>query len=252
LAIDSLCRLVLLHAWYPYFNDHPHWLTQGWTLSVEMLFYVAFPFLLKAIEAAKKYVVPIWAVCILLSWLPRMMVMNQSGDPGDQWAQMFPLLRLPEFFVGICSFYIYCQVEKNARLMNLLKYGSMIGLLIVFAQPFQYVRSPWTVGLVLASSLLIIGLSGYTSSAEPSAIRKAFIFLGEASYSLYLIHGFTILMVFKSADKVLKMNSENSLPMFVVCLLVTIFASGFCYRFIEQPARQWIRKISFRAAPISP
>lgn len=249
LATDTVSRIFLLHAWYPYFNDHPHWLTQGWTLSVELLFYVSFPFLLRGIEATKKFVVPIWVICILLSWLPRMLILNQLGDSGEPWVQQFPLLRLPEFLVGICSFYVYSLAKNNTNLMSILKYGAMAALLIIFAQSFNYVQSPWTLGCVMASSLLIVGLAGHTVNGEPNALRRAFIFLGEASYSLYLIHGFTILIVYKSMDRVLKTDAENTFLAFFICLTVTIIASGLCYRYIEEPARRWIRKKSAGVSP---
>ena len=249
LGTNSLSRIFLLHAWYPYFNDHPHWLTQGWTLSVELLFYVSFPFLLGAIESVKRYVIPIWLIFILLSWLPRMLVLNHFGEAGDQWVQQFPLLRLPEFIVGICSFYVFNLARDNVRLMLFLKYGGMIALLFVLAQTYRYVQSPWTLGLVLSSSLLVVGLAGHAPKGEPGSLRKFFIFLGEASYSLYLIHGFTILLVYKSIEKYLKTDSEKSFLPLGVCLVVTIIASGLCYRFIEEPARRWVRKKSAGPTP---
>ena len=244
LGADAVARFGLLHAWYPYFNSHPHWLTQGWTLSVEFLFYLAFPFLLRVIDSGKKDIIAIWLIGVTMSWLPRMLIMRQLGNDGIDIVQQFPLLRLPEFVVGICSFYIFDQIKSNRKMLTTMKIASVLGLLAIFSQAFSYGESPLCLLTVIASSAMIIGLAGETQVGEPSKLRKFFIFLGEASYSLYLMHGFVILLTFKGLERILHNNAETSYLAFGVALVVTIAVSGLCYRFVEEPARKWLRSRS--------
>jgi hypothetical protein len=241
LLIDSICRLFLLHAWNPYFNTHPHWLTQGWTLSVELLFYLSFPFLVNFIERWKKYIWIIWSTAIVLSWLPRMLLVVKFGDASTDWVQQFPLLRLPEFITGICSYYIFEASRSKSRLLLILKYVSVLAILLILSQSYWYAKSAMTAILVLATSSLMIGQSVNHRKGGTNSVQKLFVFLGEASYSMYLIHGFFIVLVFKFMGKVLHSNAEDSYLAFAISLILTLAGAALCYLYIEVPSRIWLR-----------
>jgi peptidoglycan/LPS O-acetylase OafA/YrhL len=69
------------------------------------------------------------------------------------------------------------------------------------------------------------------------------VLLGEASYSLYLIHWITMSMFGFAVNNILKMqyNSWLTFACTVIVIIGTIILSVLCYKFVETPARRKLR-----------
>ncbi len=75
---------------------------------------------------------------------------------------------------------------------------------------------------------------------------QRFVFLGAASYALYMIHLPIDIVWFHAIEK-LGVTADAALPVRIAALagvfLASTIAAAIAYRFIEEPARIWVRSI---------
>jgi hypothetical protein len=78
------------------------------------------------------------------------------------------------------------------------------------------------------------------------------IYLGEVSYSIYMIHWFVLAVLRHGVARVLPQLNAVTLPFVGLCLVVTLLAASLLYRVIEAPGRRFLRaplpQISWRFA----
>lgn len=178
-----------------------------------------------------------------------------------------PLFRIPEFILGclIGLFYIRSGESNPGRSMNYLKskhnrnYIVIAGLLmialiigghglayLIFGQDyaiqslqgFIFEALLWYIAYMLPFSLLIIGLAFGDNFLSPLLEHPWAVLLGEASYSLYIIHWIplTALNLFQYQ----KIGLSGDLT--IMALLLSIIAlSVLSYRYVETPARNALR-----------
>jgi peptidoglycan/LPS O-acetylase OafA/YrhL len=192
--------LVMLQSWSTrmvnFFN------VPAWSLSVEAFFYVVFPFVMlrlrprsgrRAMVAftgfwALAMVLPLW--CVLrypaASWSENGVVV-----PGVHLAfavRRIPVFALPEFLSGISLGWLFVRFRPARATASLLAWMGAAGLAaaLFFADRMPYVMLHN--GLLLPLfAMLIVGL-GEENVLSRLLSHPLGIVLGEASYSLYLIH----------------------------------------------------------------
>jgi peptidoglycan/LPS O-acetylase OafA/YrhL len=99
-------------------------------------------------------------------------------------------------------------------------------------------------GVLLAVALLILGLSGANGIWSRLLSSRIGVFLGEISYSIYLVHG----IVLRLAKIILPAQkfAAASLPLRATILLTdfagVLLAAMLLYFLVEHPARVWLRR----------
>ncbi len=99
-------------------------------------------------------------------------------------------------------------------------------------------------GVLLAVALLVLGLSGARGFVSCFFSVRACVFLGEISYSIYLVHGIVLRLVkiILPAQKF----ALASLPLRATVLLAdgagVLVAALLLYLLVERPARVWLRR----------
>ena len=242
---------LLLEAWFP--RDVFFWNVVAWSLSVEVFFYFVFPFSLRSLQALPTSRLPFW---IAGSWLASVFITGAyvllhpdgvahttSLDNKLFWLAVVkfnPLLRLPEFLLGMGAGALF--LRRYPRACNEPKNGPILGgvaalTLAIAAQrwlPYPMLHS----GLVApAFALLIFGIATQPAWTRLLAI-KPLILLGEASYSLYLLHTFPLaLMVF-----VFHLGGSPHVALILAAYLVSILLVSIgVYLGIENPLRRLLR-----------
>lgn len=83
-------------------------------------------------------------------------------------------------------------------------------------------------------------------------ILRALAFVGQRSYSVYLVHGIIGQRVFSFASKLGGRGDWIAFPLLGVALVATLVAAMIFYRYVELPCRMKARTVQFRrsAAPI--
>jgi peptidoglycan/LPS O-acetylase OafA/YrhL len=248
LVISSTLPPLLLQAWVP--GTALAWNPPAWSLSVEAFFYAVFPLLVGWLLYSRRntlawIAIASWMVSLAMSsgyWLLRP---DGVAHTDDQFLNLFwlnalkfnPLARLPEFVVGMCLGFLFLRNAVDRKWATPLLLGGLAAFLAVTTvSP----RIPYPIlhdsALTPAFAAIIFGLALRPEWISFLEIRPL-VLLGDASYTLYLLHSF-ILSVYFSPFGQLRHMSVGGIA---IGMLIPIVVSLLVYRWIETPARRWLR-----------
>ncbi|MEG4853467.1 acyltransferase [Microcoleus sp. B5-D4] len=218
-------------------NDKPI-LDVGWTLIYELYFYFLFSI---AIWFKPKHSVPILSTWLFITILH---FCNLINFPKSFFLlnQLFGNMNL-EFVLGCLAAYIVIKYNNKIGkyrwiLFGIANLGYVILGMVVAGGNIEFERV--TTFAVLAAMLIIAATS--IDLKESPKIPALLIFLGDASYSIFLTHGPLI----SASTKILqKANLAKYFDGFFAPALLAVFAVVFgCifYSLIEKPLTVFLRK----------
>ncbi|GLH81775.1 acyltransferase [Bradyrhizobium sp. SSBR45G] len=271
--------LTMTQAWFPVQNSTmlvavvPS-LQHLWSISVELFFYLLFPFVCFALAGVVRLSTMIWlALANILAFALTIAAFFTFGDAvlqalvpslqhdGMQWLTYYaPYLHVAQFLAGCFAAMIYQNRSVSQpdaaerRTVTAVFWLSVASLacapVLLFLQP----RLPgWSFSIELAVrlieivgfSIVFVAASGYGHARWLSS--RTIIIGGECSYSIYLLHPFLIrlAMIGKSdAPGVLELLLRLGLFVAIVTAVAWI-----TYMLIESPSRAWIRRAFGTSAP---
>lgn len=202
----------------PYFDASGHiWplVVVGWTLNLEMLFYVVFAFGLM-------FRTPIvFATCILLGLVALGFIEKQSSPILMTWTS--PLLL--EFIAGL-ALAAWLKPPKSGALFVLALIG-VTGLAASSAFGW-FDESNRLLTWGVPSLLIVAGCIGIEHAGKwPTVAFGPLERLGDASYSLYLTHGIVVAAVHRAMG--------ISLPSTMVILFASVAIAFALFYFFERP-----------------
>ncbi|HEY4136016.1 MAG TPA: acyltransferase [Alphaproteobacteria bacterium] len=224
------------------------WNYPAWSISLEFIAYLLFPLALPLLWSSARVVRSLVMLVLLaaLVWLAQ-----STEDHLNQWDGPLALLRcLPEFFLGSLAYAIY----RSGLLARLFEKD--LTLLLAFAGVglAMHVGAPdlWAVPLFL---LLILSAVSNRERAAGFLNVRPLVWLGDVSYSIYLVHGFVqyamgrLLPAFFGSDDPGLLSFDWSLGLMTGMLVVTFLLSALTYRFVEVRGRSYMRaRLKPRAA----
>ena len=242
-ALTFFGNMVMLQAWILqlFGIDNPNW-----SLAVETVFYVLFPFVgvyvwrtFSNLGRATAGFVTIYLVAMAIVYL-----CNSSTLSLDV-VTFNPLLHLSVFFCGILIARIQLCMQETTR--SFIRRHAILMALACFALFLAITRLNLPMAL-LNDGLLVPLFAGVllTFSAGNRAIEAMFsrpwlVLLGESSYAVYLIH-------FPLRDYFVLAGWLHSLLSYVAFLATVLALSIASYKFLEAPARRAINR--FFAEPV--
>ena len=210
-----------LQSWFADSQIQQLWNAPGWSIATEAFFYALFPWLLRPIMALTQRF-GWWSLGML--WLLQNLLFvalslyTAQASPELQaglawWPERLPLLRLPEFAMGISGWTLYKahHTDTKPRTLHTWQALALIGALTLI----------WYLPAPAATSVLHIPLSGkaYLLAAPLFAAliywlaiaerqphqpltrllsAPTLVTLGQASFALYIIHWFGLQSLFIS------------------------------------------------------
>lgn len=162
----------------------------SWSLSNELFFYLLFPFFIlrkNCLLVVVATLIAVFQVTISLSAL--------SPEQQHYWLYIFPLSRLFDFLVGILLFRLHEAYGQKMRNMGPdLTKGLSIALLMLFIVMKDLIPQAFRYDLyyVLPMALVIFTFAQEGGKISRCLSAKIWVLLGEASFSLYLIHQLVI------------------------------------------------------------
>src|SRR5260370_20131762 len=163
--------------------------------------------------------------------------------------KVHPLARLPEFLLGMACGAIFLKSKTdgapwNAKLGADTKFALplvLTGLRIAATVAPYSAHMPYPVLhtslLAPAFAAIIYGFALRPGWAAPLA-WKPLVFLGDASYSLYLLHSFFLGPFFFTQTGEPR---HRGLGWYFLYFVIALGISGLVYRFIEEPSRRKLR-----------
>lgn len=217
------------------------WNYPAWSISVEFMAYLIFPFALPLIwraSGAAKATAGL-AIVALLALLALV-----THDNFDQWDGPITLLRcLPEFILGTL---LYCAFRELPRNSIVSRDWTAFGVLVLIVVCL-HAGAP---DLLIAGLFAILVLAAVVNNGAFSRLANAapLIWLGEISYSLYLLHGLVQFVVDKllgyfGVEDAANLTIERSLALLVLMVAVCLMASHATYFCVEVGCRRYLREL---------
>ncbi len=149
------------------------------------------------------------------------------------------------FFVGVILFEVFYPLAKNLRsgIYDFLFFATTIAFLLYAALPWErnYRGQDFWVDMILFPAIVIAAPTGRFSSAVLS--YRPFVFLGNISYSIYLIH-FPVQLALKILESCLSFRFPyESIAFLAVFLVLTIGCATITYQYIEVPGKAWLKSL---------
>ncbi|HEX3132910.1 MAG TPA: acyltransferase [Planctomycetota bacterium] len=254
LAIQAVLWLTFLQAWFPRWALSGNF--PGWSLSAEAFFYACFPRLIATLRHRGSIMLAALAVTLIvlelttsaLGWTWSGLSFSDAqerpfGGALSWWADLWclnPLLHLPEFILGMIT---YLLLKRGVFTSSMQPWMVWVGGLIVLgvmvsgALPHVLLNNG---SLAIPAAAMIVGLTrdSLVSRALGSAVLQL---LGQASYSMYLLH-ISILWYFVCLDqRVLHLGGSHPLVMAGIYVGLVIGVSVAAFLWIEEPMRRWIK-----------
>lgn len=241
-GLSIILQALGLHAWVPGYSISINF--PGWTVSVELFFYLCFPFLLPSMRRMRLgwllgVVGVLYAAVqvLYINWEDCMPVL--PNDPSGDFKLRFPLWHLPSFLVGILAARLtrmyYADWKGGPGVLMALVGG---GALVLIISTQNVLRTYSADGLLAPLfALLVMGLALLPDRPARVLGHPALVLLGEVSYAFYLLQ----CPVYMIWEYVYGRGgvTGNLFWWYVVSLLV---ASLLCHYGLERPARNWLRR----------
>ena len=215
------------------------WNDPAWSISLEFLAYLLFPLLFpvlwRAGPAAKAGLGGLLVVA--LGWLA-----YRTGGYFNQWNGTYAILRcLPEFLAGMLLYSGY----QSGIFASVLATDAMLAAVVLLLAALLHLGAP-DLAIIPLFPLLILAAVRNTGRLSPLLNSPPLVWLGDISYSLYLLHWFVLFVTTEIARRVPGLDFANlplapSLALVTALIAVSLALATLSFRFIEVTGRRWLR-----------
>ena len=257
----SFSSVLLIKTWLPFVNwgGVSAWNAPTWSIETEFFFYLCFPFLIRPLsKLTMRANISLWIALVGLMTGAAASFDFFAPRPGiEPFFGAFELLHSSpyfcvfEFILGILTFNIAKNLPKqtlsyvrdNSRWIFAILVSLYLGLNMFLPIMSRFHGIP---AIVFSGAILL----SYTSPAPLKFLQTPkFLYLGETSYSLYLLHC-PVLGAFLLGAKIfgpLGYLKQELPPLFAFFAIATSFGlAALCHKFVEVP---WRTKIIRKLAP---
>jgi len=240
---------LLLQGWIPSIATFLN--TPAWTMSAESFYYALFPWMArwKRPERAMPHIVKMAGVWVL-GMLPGALYMAFNPDSiahPDRWSygpwlqalKYTPYSHLMSFVFGVMLAELDELMERKSMLRLCLGLGGFIGIYGLLCLgplvPYAIIHD----GLLMPLfACIILGLAGENWLASALGVRPL-VFIGEASYCLYLLH-YNLWAILHNSHLLERTGLVRYDPWISYFFLIVMALMAL--HFIEKPAQRLLRK----------
>jgi peptidoglycan/LPS O-acetylase OafA/YrhL len=266
-----VANLFLVHGWIPSASYYFSFNSVSWSISTELFFYLAFPFLISRLsrdwywKLLVTFIFVVVFICLVsVLKFPSYNPANFSAITSEGLVLISPLVRILEFVCGmvvatlclrwraskiVCSSpgWVWTAIELGALALSLLSVRYSPRLLTSFFDGrHQYVFTAYANS---CGSFPVFGLLIGVLSFERGLVSRFLSFgwlvlLGEISYSIYLIHQILVRWYDLHRSTFAALPREVRYGIFWIAVLGISLALRSV---VEKPCQRWIRS-HFRVA----
>ncbi|HWX22494.1 MAG TPA: acyltransferase [Candidatus Binatia bacterium] len=261
---NILAHLTMVHglvppSWWP--DASGAFLGPAWSISTEWQFYLIAPL---AVAAARK-VSTLAVLCVGIVALQWAFSKLRLGAAMEHYNGAFLGFYIQYFFVGGVSYVLWRILRKavsNAavsqpRLQGLVLCGGTIAVFMLMPALTGLASGVSSLTPFLTTSIFAIWIFLFSClcqiTAAPQALEakliekigcsRAALFLGKASYSIYLVHFPVGMALLRLSEPAWGLPRPAFAVLFLVAgSLVTYACAGLLYHYLEAPAIDWAKK----------
>lgn len=237
----------------------------GWSIAVEMIFYLLIPLLFRKINTLKRGIIFLLS-CIghslLLKIGLRFFITNYTSieyAPLESWFLYFWLPnQLPVFAMGILLYLLLKNKPSFAlqpATINILLVTALSALVLIIIGSFYFniyflYSEHLLISLVFALFVFIL-----SQKRIPFFVNKYTMALGKVSFSLYLVHFIVIRFAAYAVNRIIDNSYIALLSIFILTVLIGYLISHQLYQLIElrgmKMGKKLIDKLKVKASPSS-
>jgi peptidoglycan/LPS O-acetylase OafA/YrhL len=230
-------------------GQHESIVMAGWTIGIEMLFYIVFPVIIVIVSNLYIALISFVITCILSNTIYSTLLSAGLGS----YAYMNLGTHLPFFMGGVLTFRIW----KAMDLMRLTSLGWSL-LLVSIVLALMLVNSDQLISLINRFGLqrgvwaIVFGMLILSSlyARNPILESEPLLSLGKLSFSLYLLHPMIMVILIKlDFSKYIIQLTNMAMANFLIASIITIglvwTSSILSFRFVEVPGvnfGKWLKK----------
>ena len=246
-------RMLLENATLTFGLFHPNHslVLGGWSIGIEYVFYLVFPLLAWAAGKFRPFLGLAALAMLVLSLRYTLVLVPAASMDGDMKFHTYVQLANHGFLFFLGGLTAQVRGWTRWRLASPAFLVLAAGLGLLFS---RYLRNFYDHFVVLegppryAFAFLCLGMVALFAFRDfpPSRLKRAGLFLGEISYSVYLLHPF--------AQELLLRTLPGGLPPvlgFALGLVLTLGLATLTHRWIERPAMDLGRRLTARRGTVS-
>jgi peptidoglycan/LPS O-acetylase OafA/YrhL len=212
------------------------WNTPAWSLSCELFFYLWLPAILPLIWRAGK-----WGLALIVAASFIAPIALAHLNLPAYWK---PVYHFADFTMGIAAARIFARMERRPlgkRLAARLYLPAIVvgAALIAYPQVLQGTWLDLNSALRPLNALALIGLAYGGGFVAKALSVRAVEYLGEASYSMYILH---VPLLWWYGNGGLKHLSLPPQPAAVIYIVTVIAVAMLSFELVEKPASQSVRR----------
>lgn len=238
--LDLALNLLMIQSWFPEKAMTLNF--PSWSLSVEMLFYVSFPFLFNKFYKNHHGLSIAFATFL---WLVSQAVLHLLYTPlffepplltNLGFINYFPLTHLNQFVLGNLTGLIFLKIRHRSQSHDF----KILAVLLLIVLTLKY-NNHWLVhngllAILFAPLILLISLNtGWLSQLFDN---RFCIFLGEISYGIYILQVPVFLILYNCFIK--DLGVSGNVQFYFMTFMLIVF-SALSYWIIEKPMRNLLK-----------
>lgn len=252
-----LCNLFMAQTWVPIAKYYFSFNAPSWTTATLFAFYAAFPFVLMGAKRNKAIVLSITsAMALVLIYVTNSLgvpVDNLNGISIQGMLYVNPLARMLEFTTGVVAAITYLhfahKIKLSTPVATVLEIAALalIAFVNVHSRGWQVQATPYitesgafwlhhSAVSFIPFAILITILSTQKGLLSKFFGSRAMVFLGELSFSMFMIHG--VLIAYLNVNY----RPEQSLQSAFYALTGLLIAAHLTQNYFVRPIRQLINK----------
>jgi peptidoglycan/LPS O-acetylase OafA/YrhL len=232
--------------------DSAGWNHPSWTISSEFFAYLTFPFIIvwtsrlnarQSILAIASIFLTMFALAFLVNggksyYMPWAFVLTRIGSQFPVGSLLYNLVSLP-------------QIKRIASWLAAITLILIVAVSILLTHDMVFGAFS-----VLFAVLVLAAATDHSSVLNTFLSSRIMVFLGNISYSLYIVHFFTGIILSQTVKSISVLQEHiprGSFNWFVSSLALAIIAGAILHFWVEVPARRWLTvhgsEISFWKKP---
>lgn len=235
-------------------------LVVGWTLRFELLFYLAFALL---IALPRRLATPLAGLAVAIGLAGITLSYDTPRETTHPLVAHLLAPQVAEFLLGCAAAHVVVRMRDadvpRALYATLLAAG-LLGFGATALLPLDWMdlrtgRHALLYGVlsfvIVVAAALVDARGGLGDRIASSRSHRALVYLGGASYALYLTHGPVISPAFKLVAALGVTRPSSIIALTVAILLLTVAVACACYEWLERPALAALRRRFLPAATVA-